>query len=149
MRALAFSLTLIAVLAPTAFAQHKFEISPYGGIRTAGSFRGEDQLVSYNVALEAHFTHQTGPRYIEPRRCLRDAADAIPYALRTRRSSLSAHAESLLGVLGPRRVQKYKRTLRPARRSGAEFIYHYRGEPNHQGLGNAFVFLDTTGSHVY
>ena len=46
----------------------------------------------------------------------------------------------------PRRVQKYKRTLRPARRSGAEFIYHYRGERNHQGLGNAFVFLDTTRS---
>ncbi len=43
-----------------------------------------------------------------------------------------------------RRVQKYKQTLRPARRSGAEFIYHYRGERNHQGLGNAFVFLDTT-----
>ena len=48
-RSLAFSLTLIAVLAPAAFAQHKFEISPYGGVRTAGSFRGEDQLVSYNV----------------------------------------------------------------------------------------------------
>ena len=43
-----------------------------------------------------------------------------------------------------RRVQKYKRTLRPARRAVAEFIYHYRGERNHQGLGNAFVFLDTT-----
>ena len=28
----------------------------------------------------------------------------------------------------------------------AEFIYHYHGELNHQGLGNAFVFLDTTGS---
>ena len=24
------------------------------------------------------------------------------------------------------------------------FIYHYDGERNHQGLGNAFVFLDTT-----
>ncbi len=48
-RALVFSLTLIAVLAPAAFAQHKFEISPYGGVRTAGGFRGEDQLVSYNV----------------------------------------------------------------------------------------------------
>ena len=54
-RALAFSLTLIAVLAPTAFAQHKFEISPYGGIRTAGSFRGEDQLVSYNVSSAPTF----------------------------------------------------------------------------------------------
>jgi len=48
-RALAFSLTLTAVLAPAAFAQHKFEISPYGGVRTAGGFRGENQLVSYNV----------------------------------------------------------------------------------------------------
>ena len=45
-----------------------------------------------------------------------------------------------------RRVQKYKRTLRPARRAVAEFIYHHRGERNHQGLGNAFVFLDTTPS---
>ena len=45
-----------------------------------------------------------------------------------------------------RRVQKYKRTQRPARRSGAEFIYHYRGERNHQGLGNAFVFLDRSAS---
>ena len=45
----------------------------------------------------------------------------------------------------PRRVQKYKRTLRPTRRAVAEFIYHYHGELNHQGLGNAFVFLDTTG----
>ena len=48
-----------------------------------------------------------------------------------------------------RRVRKYKRTLRPARRSGAEFIYHYRGERNHQGLGNAFVFLDTTRSRLH
>ena len=32
----------------------------------------------------------------------------------------------------------------PARRAVAEFIYHYHGEHNHQGLGNAFVFLDTT-----
>ena len=47
-----------------------------------------------------------------------------------------------------RRVQKYKRTLRPARPAVAEFIYHYRGKRNHQGLGNAFVFLDTTGSDV-
>ena len=45
-----------------------------------------------------------------------------------------------------RRVQKYKRTLRPTRRAVAEFIYHYHGELNHQGLGNAFVFLDTTRS---
>ena len=44
-----------------------------------------------------------------------------------------------------RRVQKYKRTLRPARRAVAEFIYHHYEERNHQGLGNAFVFLDTTG----
>ena len=44
-----------------------------------------------------------------------------------------------------RRVQKYKRTLSPARRAVAEFIYHYYEERNHQGLGNAFVFLDTTG----
>ena len=44
----------------------------------------------------------------------------------------------------PRRVQKYKRTLRPERRAVAEFIYHYHGKRNHQGLGNAFVFLDTT-----
>ena len=44
----------------------------------------------------------------------------------------------------PRRVQKYKRTLRPTRRAVAEFIYHYHGELSHQGLGNAFVFLDTT-----
>ena len=45
-----------------------------------------------------------------------------------------------------RRVQKYKRTLGPERRAVAEFIYHYHGERNHQGLGNAFVFLDTTPS---
>ena len=43
-------------------------------------------------------------------------------------------------------VQKHKRTLRPTRRAVAEFIYHYHGELNHQGLGNAFVFLDTTGN---
>ena len=47
-----------------------------------------------------------------------------------------------------RRVQKYKRTLRPTRRAVAEFIYHYHGELNHQGLGNAFVFLDTTPNTV-
>ena len=35
-------------------------------------------------------------------------------------------------------------TLRPARRAVAEFIYHYHGGRNHQGLGNAFVFLNTT-----
>ena len=45
-----------------------------------------------------------------------------------------------------RRVQKYKQTLRPTRRAVAEFIYHYCGELNHQGLGDAFLFLDTTGS---
>lgn len=48
-RSLAFSLTLTAVLAPAAFAQQKFEISPFAGVRTAGGFRGEDQLVSFNV----------------------------------------------------------------------------------------------------
>ena len=42
--------------------------------------------------------------------------------------------------------KKYKRTLRPARRAVAEFTYHYCEERNHQGLGNAFVFLDTTGT---
>ena len=52
-------------------------------------------------------------------------------------------------VFGPRRVQKYKRTLRPARRAVVEFIYHYCGERHHQGLGNAFVFLVTTGSFAY
>ena len=46
--------------------------------------------------------------------------------------------------LDTRRVKKYKRTLKPTRRAVAEFIYHYHGELNHQGLGNAFVFLDTT-----
>ena len=30
------------------------------------------------------------------------------------------------------------------RRAVAEFIYHYCGELNHQGLGDAFLFLDTT-----
>ena len=45
-------------------------------------------------------------------------------------------------------VQKHKRTLRPTRRAVAEFIYHYHGELNHQGLGNAFVFLDTTRSYA-
>ncbi|GMR22412.1 MAG: hypothetical protein BMS9Abin37_0761 [Acidobacteriota bacterium] len=54
-RALAFSLTLMVVLAPAAFAQHKFEISPFGGLRTAGSFRGEGQLVSYNVQTAPTF----------------------------------------------------------------------------------------------
>lgn len=48
-RALAFSFTLMAIVAPGAFAQTKFELSPFAGIRTAGSFRGEDQLVSFNV----------------------------------------------------------------------------------------------------
>ena len=48
-----------------------------------------------------------------------------------------------------RRVQKYERTLRPARRAVVEFIYHYCGERHHQGLGNAFVFLVTTGSFAY
>ena len=47
---------------------------------------------------------------------------------------------------GSRRVQKYKRTLRPVPRAVAEFIYHYHGERNHQGLGNVFVFLDRTRS---
>ena len=48
-----------------------------------------------------------------------------------------------------RRVQKYKRTLRPARRAVVEFIYHHDGERHHRGLGNAFVFLVTTGSFAY
>ena len=48
-----------------------------------------------------------------------------------------------------RRVQKYKRTLRPARQAVVEFIYHYCGERHHQGLGNAFLFLVTTGSFAY
>lgn len=48
-RALAFSLTLMAVVAPGALAQSKLELSPFAGVRTAGGFRGEDQLVSYNV----------------------------------------------------------------------------------------------------
>jgi hypothetical protein len=48
-RALAFSLMLLAVGAPAVVAQHKFEISPYAGVRTAGSFRGEEQLNSFNV----------------------------------------------------------------------------------------------------
>ena len=48
-----------------------------------------------------------------------------------------------------RRVQKYKRTLRPARRAVVEFIYHYCGERHHQGLGNAFLFSVTTGSFAY
>ena len=48
------------------------------------------------------------------------------------------------GPFRSRRVQQYKRTLRPARRAVAEFIYHYHEERNHQGLGNAFVFLDRT-----
>ena len=40
-------------------------------------------------------------------------------------------------------AHEYKRILRPERRAVAEFVYHYHGERNHQGLGNAFVFLDT------
>ena len=48
-RALAFSFTLMAVVAPSALAQSKIELSPFAGIRTAGSFRGDQQLISYNV----------------------------------------------------------------------------------------------------
>jgi opacity protein-like surface antigen len=51
-RAFAFLITLTALTAmsaPMAAAQSKFELSPFAGVRTAGSFRGEDQLVSYNV----------------------------------------------------------------------------------------------------
>ena len=44
-----------------------------------------------------------------------------------------------------RRVQKYKRTLRPAHRAVAAFIYHYHRERNHQGLWNAFVFFGHDG----
>ena len=62
------------------------------------------------------------------------------------RSSTAFPQGLIQGRARPRRVQKYKRTLGPVRRAVAEFIYHYHGERNHQGLGNAFVFLDTTGS---
>ena len=41
-------------------------------------------------------------------------------------------------------MSKNTNELGPERRAVAEFIYHYHGERNHQGLGNAFVFLDTT-----
>ena len=37
-------------------------------------------------------------------------------------------------------------TRTPTRRAVAEFIYHHHGELNHQGLGNAFVFLDRSAS---
>ena len=59
---------------------------------------------------------------------------------------VSEHERQYQDSSDPRRVQKYKRTLRPTRRAVAEFIYHYYGELNHQGLGDAFLFLDTTGS---
>lgn len=54
-RALAFSLTLTALAAPASFAQQKFELSPFLGIRTAGSFRGEDQLVTFNITKAATY----------------------------------------------------------------------------------------------
>ena len=69
-----------------------------------------------------------------------------------RRTSLVATIASTPGCRSrrTRRVQKYKRTLiRPARRAVVEFIYHHYGERHHQGLGNAFVFLVTTGSFAY
>ena len=68
------------------------------------------------------------------------------------RRSLAVKAQALgrevlaeiASVATPRRVQKHKRTLRPARREVSEFIYLNHGERNYQELGNAFVFLDTT-----
>lgn len=55
LRALAFSLTLVTIVAPASFAQQKLEISPFAGLRTAGSFRGENQLVTYNVGSAPTF----------------------------------------------------------------------------------------------
>ena len=42
-------------------------------------------------------------------------------------------------------IHRARQTVTERVRAVAEFIYHYQGELNHQGLGNAFVFLDTTG----
>ena len=53
-RSLAFMLVL-AVSTPAALAQHKIELSPFLGIRSAGSFRGENQLITFDVSSSPTF----------------------------------------------------------------------------------------------
>ena len=58
-RSLAFRLLVLAVTVtvsvPTALAQDKIELSPFIGIRTAGSFRGENQLISFAMSSSPTF----------------------------------------------------------------------------------------------
>ena len=58
-RSLAFTLFVfavaVAVSAPTALAQGKIELSPFLGVRSAGSFRGEDQLITFAMSSSPTF----------------------------------------------------------------------------------------------
>ena len=71
--------------------------------------------------------------------------NSAPSCPKTQTNSRLARRAVLIASC-PKIVQKYKRTQDRRAGPSPSFIYHYDGERNHQGLGNAFVFLDTTGS---
>ncbi len=54
-RSLAFTLLVLAVSTPAALSQDKIELSPFLGIRSAGSFRGENQLISFDMSSSPTF----------------------------------------------------------------------------------------------
>ena len=54
-RSLAFTLLVQAVSTPAALAQDEIELSPFLGVRSAGSFRGENQLITFAMSSSATF----------------------------------------------------------------------------------------------
>ena len=54
-RSLAFTLFVLAVSTPAALAQNKIELSPFLGVRSAGSFRGDNQLTSFTMSSSPTF----------------------------------------------------------------------------------------------
>ena len=70
---------------------------------------------------------------------IRRAQGAKPSCPKTQTNSRLARRAVLIAS-----CPKYKRTQDRRAGPSPSFIYHYDGERNHQGLGNVFVFLDTT-----
>ena len=54
-RSQAFTLFVLAVSTPAALAQNKIELSPFVGVRSAGSFRGDNQLFSFAMSSSPTF----------------------------------------------------------------------------------------------
>lgn len=54
-RSLAFTLFVLAVSTPAALAQNKIELSPFLGVRSAGSFRGDNQLTTFTMSSSPTF----------------------------------------------------------------------------------------------